>query len=202
MKNFRTKGLIFMALAIVINIVGGYIALNLKLPVYLDTIGTIFISILLGPIPGAIVGGLTSIVNGMAFDPTSFYFIPVQLILGITTGCLFKINIIRKTTKTINSVKSILLLVITIVFITVLASAVAAFIAAYVFDGVTSSGSSILVALLKHSGASAIKSVFSVQIFTDLLDKAIAFFVAISMINIMPRDIKANLFEDKLNGQI
>ena len=38
-----------IALAVVINIIGGNIALWLHLPIYLDSMGTILIAILLGP---------------------------------------------------------------------------------------------------------------------------------------------------------
>lgn len=195
MKNLKTTALTFMSLAIVINIVGGYLALSLKLPVYLDTIGTIFTAILLGPICGIIVGGLTSIINGIAFDVTSFYFIAVQIVIGLATGYLFK-NKKDKGLKALLSVKSI----ISVLIVTLLGSILASVIAAFVFEGVTSSGSSIIVAILKNTGVSIFTAVFSTQIFTDLLDKAIAFFLAFSMIDIIPRSVKSNLVRTELNG--
>lgn len=41
MKKLSTQRITLIALFIVINIVGGHIALLAKLPVYLDTIGTL-----------------------------------------------------------------------------------------------------------------------------------------------------------------
>ena len=38
-----------IAFAICINFVGGQIALFLKLPIYLDSIGTVFVAAVLGP---------------------------------------------------------------------------------------------------------------------------------------------------------
>ena len=49
-KGISTQQLAFLAFAAVINIIGGYIALFLHLPIYLDSIGTILISAVLGPI--------------------------------------------------------------------------------------------------------------------------------------------------------
>ena len=51
-KGISTQQLAFLAFAAVINIIGGYIALFLHLPIYLDSIGTILISAVLGPIYG------------------------------------------------------------------------------------------------------------------------------------------------------
>lgn len=170
---------IFIGLAIAINLIGGFIALTLKLPIYLDTIGTILVSVMFGPVGGAMTGGLTSIVNGITFDPISFYFIPVQIVLGLVTGVLVK-------EKKFCGFKTIL----QVALITVISSSVSSIIAAFVFNGVTSSGSSILVAVLKNSGISIVTAVFSTQIFTDLFDKAISFAVVFAAIKIMPLNMK------------
>ena len=47
-----TYKICIVAFAICINLVGGQIALFLKLPIYLDSIGTVFIASTLGPIYG------------------------------------------------------------------------------------------------------------------------------------------------------
>lgn len=186
MDSRNNKKIIFMGLAIAINLVGGFIALTLKLPIYIDTIGTILVSILFGPISGAMVGGLSSIFNAVTFDPISFYFMSVQIIVGLSTGMLFK----KQKFKGVKSVISIIL-------VTILGSAAAAVIASFVFEGVTSSGSSILVAILKNSGISIITSVFSTQIFTDLLDKAISFGVVFTIIKMLPVNIKSMAIGEK-----
>ena len=184
--NSKNNKITFMGLAIAINIIGGFIAIALKLPIYIDTMGTILVSILFGPISGAIVGGLTSIINGMTFDPISIYFIPVQIAFAISTGLLFKDNKFR-------GIKSIL----SIIVVTLVNSVAAAIIVSFVFEGVTSSGSSILVAILKNSGISILTSVFSTQIFTDLLDKAISFGVVFTIIKMLPMSIKSKIIERK-----
>ena len=57
----------------------------LKLPVYLDSIGTIFAGAVLGPWFGMIPNILSGIFMGMTVDIYSLYFAPV----GIVTGFLF-----------------------------------------------------------------------------------------------------------------
>ena len=63
-------------------------------------------------------------------------------------------------------------------------------ISAYVFGGITSSGSAFIVMYLKEAGIGIVKSVFSTQVFTDLIDKGIAVSLVISIINTMPFEIK------------
>ncbi len=191
MKKINLNVMIFMSLCIVINLVGGFIALSFKLPIYIDTIGTLLSAVLLGPINGGIVGGLTSIVNGSTFDPISFYFMPVQIIVGLSTGICFK-------NSKFEGIKSVL----SIILITILGSIAASIVAAFVFNGVTSSGSSIFVAVFKNLGISTVTAVFSTQIFTDLLDKAISFALVFSVIKAMPIKITMNLVRDEINGQI
>ena len=48
-SKYNVKTMTLISLGIAINIVGAFIALGLKLPIYLDSIGTIMIAAILGP---------------------------------------------------------------------------------------------------------------------------------------------------------
>ena len=63
-----------VALAVGINIVGGQIALFMKLPVYLDSIGTILTGAVLGPWFGMLPNLISGIFMGMTVDIYSLYF--------------------------------------------------------------------------------------------------------------------------------
>ena len=63
-RNFTTLKQCMVALGIVLNIVGAFIALNLRLPVYLDSIGTVLSGALLGP-----VYGVATVVSLSMFTP-------------------------------------------------------------------------------------------------------------------------------------
>ena len=78
-KGISTQQLAFLAFAAVINIIGGYIALFLHLPIYLDSIGTILISAVLGPIYGMAPSLLSNLVLGMMGDVYAFYYLPCLL---------------------------------------------------------------------------------------------------------------------------
>ena len=60
-----------VALAVGINIVGGQIALFMKLPVYLDSIGTILTGAVLGPWFGMLPNLITGIMSGLVFRKLS-----------------------------------------------------------------------------------------------------------------------------------
>ena len=60
---FTTRVIALMPVAIAINIVLGYtVQTVLKLPIYLDSIGTILVGVLAGPIPGALTGILSNLI--------------------------------------------------------------------------------------------------------------------------------------------
>jgi hypothetical protein len=61
--QFSTRVIVLMPVAIAINIVLGYtVQTVLKLPIYLDSIGTILVGVLAGPIAGAITGALSNLI--------------------------------------------------------------------------------------------------------------------------------------------
>jgi hypothetical protein len=62
-RQFTTRVIVLMTIAIPINIVLGYIIQTiLKLPIYLDSIGTILVGVLAGPLAGALTGILSNLI--------------------------------------------------------------------------------------------------------------------------------------------
>lgn len=60
--RFDTRTLVMMPVAIAINIVlGQTIASVLKIPIYLDSIGTVLVGVVAGPIPGLVTGLLSNL---------------------------------------------------------------------------------------------------------------------------------------------
>lgn len=86
MNTNRTLKLTTLALCGVINILGGTIALLLRLPVYLDSIGTVLAAALFGPAAGLVPGLISGLISGMTSDVYAFYYIPVQLVIGLVAA--------------------------------------------------------------------------------------------------------------------
>jgi energy-coupling factor transport system substrate-specific component len=59
-SNFNTMTWVLIPVAIAINVVIGQIVVLLKLPVYLDSIGTVLVGVLAGPWAGALTGTLSN----------------------------------------------------------------------------------------------------------------------------------------------
>ena len=64
-RQFTTRVIVLMPVAIAINIVlGATVQQGLKLPIYLDSIGTILVGVLAGPLAGALTGVLGNLIWG------------------------------------------------------------------------------------------------------------------------------------------
>ena len=62
-RQFTTRVIVLMPVAIAINIVLGYtVQSGLKLPIYVDSIGTILVGVLGGPLPGMFTGALSDLI--------------------------------------------------------------------------------------------------------------------------------------------
>lgn len=171
-----------VAIGIVINIIGAFIALNLHLPVYLDSIGTVMVSALYGPVYGIVTGLLGSVVSGITFDIYSLYFAPVQILTGFMAGRMFRTKWLKKGRTPLGA------------FVVSLPTSVgSAFISAFVFGGMTSSGSSFIVQVLTKAGMPLTASCFIVQVITDYFDKLIAIVIVVIVLAALTSDMKKKL---------
>ena len=85
--DFTMLSILLIPVGVAVNVVGGQIASLLHLPMYLDTIGTIFTGIIAGPWVGAVTGLVTNLITGM-LNPVNFWFAHVNVIVGLVTGFL------------------------------------------------------------------------------------------------------------------
>ncbi|MCI9304820.1 ECF transporter S component [Clostridium sp.] len=182
MKKTNTFKITIMAFAVVINIIGAFIAILLKLPIFIDTIGTFLSAFLFGPVGGVLTGIVTSLINGLTFDPYSLYFFPVQLVIGLIAGICYKKNLFNGK-----------FIIFAIIITTIIGSLLSSLISAFVFGGITSSGTSFIVMYLKEAGVNIITSIFSTQILFDLLDKTVTILIVLSILKSLPKNIKISI---------
>ena len=67
----------------------------------------------------------------------------------------------------------------------------------YVFGGVTSSGSSILVTLLHKLGLNMVASAFVVQIVTDYADRLISIAIVVAVLAVLSNSMKQQIEREK-----
>lgn len=251
-RQFSTRVLALMVVAIAINIVLGYtVQTVLKLPIYLDSIGTILVGVLAGPIAGALTGILANLIwqyapgiGGGTIGP----FAVTAGVIGILAGLWGYLGIFRPRPAEgsrlyLSAIVGVAIIVLlasriydnpaytdpnvggypawvftAIVVIAVVASiAVAGFIvlrrdaaggfvavagaltgvvaaivsapiAAYVFGGVTGSGTDVIVAALRQGGSDVYNASLGQGLFSDPIDKTITSFVVFMILtSLSPR---------------
>lgn len=86
--KLSTSALVLIPAAVGINYVGKAFAELLKLPLWLDAIGTILSSMLAGPVVGAISGEISNIISGITISPVSFPYGLVNIAIGLIAGVI------------------------------------------------------------------------------------------------------------------
>ena len=86
--KFNTATLVLIPSAIGINYLGKLFAGVLKLPLWLDSIGTCLAAVLAGPIVGAICGAANNIIYGLTMDPISTVYALTNMAIGLVVGVL------------------------------------------------------------------------------------------------------------------
>ena len=178
-KKMTTLRLCMIAMAVCINVAGGQLALMLRLPIYLDSIGTILIGAWMGPFYGMLPNMISGVLMGFTTDIYSLYFAPV----GMITGKQMHGLVFEKQVKKLQ-------IIIGALFITIPGTMVSSVINAVLFGGVTSSGSSILVQILSRTPLGLTGSIFAVQIFTDYLDRVISLALVVMVLQMLPFSMK------------
>ena len=165
----------FISIAIAINLIGANLALFLRLPIYLDTIGTLLIAVILGPWYAASTAFLSALINWMTTDIFSLYYSPVAIVVAIITGILIKRNCKPSSLLW----KSLI--------ISLPGTIIASVITVILFRGITSSGSSIIAQFLHGIGLDMTSSLILVQVGTDYIDRLISLILVFSTITLLKK---------------
>lgn len=259
-RLFGTRVIVLMPLAIALNIVlGSVVGQVLRLPIYLDSIGTILVGVLAGPIPGLVTGVLTDLLWGYAIpppvgSPTVGPFSITAGCIGLLAGILARLGVFQphpgRNRRTLLLTAGAVVLVVGVTAYTysrayasgqafnsttgfeasafigsriafgivmlvfaaltayglfirrdlgavlalaaglgigLLAALVSAPIAAYVFGGVTGSGTDALVAAFRAAGAGLYAAVLQQGLLSDPLDKMITCLTVYLIVAGLPR---------------
>jgi len=176
-KDFSTITLALMAVAIVLNIVLGQLVSLLKLPIFLDSIGTVLVAWLAGPGAGGLTGLLTNLIWGLISDPVAATFAPVAMVIGIVAGLCAKYGLFKKWWHAI----------ISGVIITLALSIIAIPVRVYMFGGVTGSGADFITAYLLATGRDLFSAVIITVITDNLIDKVVTALLAWGIVKGLPK---------------
>ncbi len=171
-KDFNTMTWVLIPVAIAINIAIGQIVVLLKLPVYLDSIGTVLVGAICGPWAGALTGALSNTIWGFAIDPNALPWWPVAFFIGYMAGRMAIWGFFKSWWK----------VVVTGFVVAITAAIISTPIAVYLYGGITASGSSFITAYLLQTGQGVFQAVFSTSFLVEPVDKITTSMLAFAIV--------------------
>lgn len=160
-KDFNTMTWVLMPVAIAINVAIGQIVVLLRLPLYLDSIGTVLVGAICGPIAGLLTGMLSNIIWGLAIDPNALPWFPVAGVIGLVAGLCANAGLFKSWWK-----------VVVTGFLIALGAVISGTpISVYLYGGITASGSAFITAFLLQTGQDIVSAVLSTNFLIEPIDK-------------------------------
>ncbi len=179
-RQFTTSTYALIPIAIAINIVMGQLVGSLGLPIYLDSIGTVLVGVLVGPLAGAATGGLANII-WLLFNPVAMPFAVVAIMIGLLAG----------TFAGLGWFKRFYFVPIAGLITAVIAAIMSSPLSAFIFNGVTGSGTDAFVAAFRAAGNSILAAATLQGLISDPLDKLLTFMIAYLIIVALPSRLRA-----------
>lgn len=188
--QFSTKSLVLIPIAVGINLIGGTLCSTLKLPLFLDMIGTIVIACLSGPWVAALCGLLTNVFLALVANPVNLPYAVVSILCGLVTGYMVKAGMFKKVWGVI----------LTWLACTLTNVVSASCITTFVFGGATgATGTSVITAGLIATTQNIIASVFASSMVENLIDKGIAFIIAYAIVRKIPKRFLSQYAADSVD---
>ncbi|MDQ4081101.1 MAG: ECF transporter S component [Gemmatimonadota bacterium] len=176
-----TIALALIPRAVALNLAIGAIVAALKLPVYLDSIGTVLVAALAGPLAGVLTGMTSNLVLGMLSSPVFIAFIPVTAVIGVSAGIASRVGGFRTIPRA----------VVTGILIGLLAGMMSVPIVLALFGGVTAGGTGIITIALRALDLPLASAAFIASISVDILDKVLSCVIVALVLMRLPRRIGA-----------
>lgn len=164
--DFNLIALLLIPVGVAINLVGFQITNLLRLPIFLDAIGTILIGVIAGPWVALSAGLVTNLINAI-FNPTFLPYALTSMAIGLVVGYLAKYRMFTNVWK----------VVISGLIVTLVAMVVSAPITVYVYGGAGGSGASLLTATFLAAGQQLWTAVLSSSLISEIADKVISVFI-------------------------
>lgn len=178
-QKARMLALAFIPLAIAINVGIGAIVKILNLPIYMDSIGTIIATLLLGWKRGAIVGILGFVITTIYINPNAIYFIGTQIVIALVVGFF-------ASQSWFSSIWRVIFLGFVLGITTAISSAPVIIL---VFEGATGNGAALVTSFFVKMGNQIVKSVFLSGFSIEPIDKVIQCVLAFFILKSIPEGL-------------
>lgn len=174
--EFSPPMLPFIGFCVALNLTVGQITALLKLPVYLDSIGTVLLAVLSGPVSAVVAGSFANLIAAASGNPPMAFFIPVIMVIGGFTGLVARLGFFKRW---YSAVAGGLLLGIP-------AAAISSLISAYVFGGVTIGAADFIVLFFRSQGYTLYQSTLLQAFIMDPLDKMLTYIIVFLLVRNLP----------------
>lgn len=180
MPRFREFDFGIIALGAALNVTVGYLAGILKLPLYLDSIGTVLVAALCGWVHGLYVGLAALVVLAATSTPTVIAYAGTAVVTALLSSTGAHFGFLEKPART----------VIWGFLIGLACAAASAPVTTFVFGGVSLAGADAVTTFFKATGMPLWKSVLFGSLVTDPADKIITSVVCLMLVRSLPRRIR------------
>lgn len=172
---------ILIPLGIAINLIGGQVASTLKLPLFMDSIGTAIVAAVMGPWVGAVSGVLFNVISSIiGGNLMASLFGICNIATALIVGYMVRTGHFKTLTDAI----------ITTILVAVANALLGAPIAVVVYGGIQGGGVDLFTAGFLALGNDILSAAFLARIPSNLMDKGIAVFAAWLILKRLPENLK------------
>jgi len=196
---FTTPRLVLIALCAALNVAVGSIVYLLKLPIYLDSIGIILCALLLaserwaGFVCASVAGTISCVIIFLLVNPFFIWFEMTVLAIALVSVLLTaRFTALFRSRPLPHGTFAAIVLLCGVVT-GVVSAIVSAPVVAYLFGGVTGSGSAFVVAFFLKTGEQLFKAVLLSGLAADPVDKVLQVLFAALLYRATPADFIAML---------
>lgn len=174
--------LALIPLAVGINLAMGIMVAALSLPLFLDTVGTVMIAALAGPVAAVATGILSQVVFTL-FSGNAVWlaFLPVQLAVALYAAFVARRGFFSSVMRAVGSGA----------LLGIIAASLSWPIAYFAFGGVTAGGVAGVTAFLNGLGVPLGWAVYGASLSNDVVDKTVTFLLVRSLLNSLPKRMTA-----------
>jgi energy-coupling factor transport system substrate-specific component len=180
--------IVLIPVAVGINYAGKFFAEALKLPLWLDSIGTVLAAMLAGPIVGGISGAINNIIYGLTAGPVSFIYALTSIGIGVTAGLLYKAKMFENAFRAL----------ISGLIIAIVATVISVPINVIFWEGQTGNvWGDALFAFLRSKNVGIWLASFFDELVVDLVDKVLTVFIAYGIFRALPKSLIYNFRQEQ-----
>jgi energy-coupling factor transport system substrate-specific component len=175
-RRFTIDQIGLIAFCAALNAGLGFLVQLLKLPIYLDLVGTIFASVLAGPLIAATTAVLGIILLGFLTVPTAFAYVGTAIIIAFAASWFSRFGYGRRLVPTIGFG----------LVLGLISALVSAPVTVFLFGGVSLVGADAVTAFFRALGETIYTSVILGGLATDPVDKLFVSLIVYSVVRSLP----------------